>query len=952
MSLNFYLKSKDVVILKTKLDIMMDELISATVKQEKEKQSNKQVNETILRWGQKFLSHIRTSFLGKDSFLKIVKNIAGKDLDDEMEAQSVRSQNSNQEESINLYSFRQNQDFVNISLNLQRDDQAAKMNEFQQVQQLSITKNVKKEIQSEQGFSSLQEQFDGISYELNRVEDKMLSSYKSEGEAINLKLDKIQNTQNKQKNEISIEFEQLRELILTLNQEDQLNKKDKLILELNKELSLLKTENQRLLMKEKIADKIGSEKQYQSNLNFPQKQFDDQEISSLESQYNQDINVQHQTYKSEQNHLQYQQVKDQNSINKPNYLDHSQFTLKNEQTTKQDIIQPQISKVNSTIKLPDTLNMTYKKDEPKFYSQQQQQLNYSQNKSQLNQIKSQTQNDLNYFDQRKDLQQVEQSLNIQNFVQNQVDFKSQVFDFRFQPQHDIFQTSNNEEKVPHQVNSIQISNENKNKQAERQLQQKHFQQYQNQTNTLEDSIVNSGKNNWLDIQNKQDKNYQSQKINHQPLQMDFLEQIQSENFFVNNQQINQMSKQKGITDQKIIRNKYSEDTYIDTKIMPKEHSINPYQMKKLITDHKKSNAQILRNYGILSKNDPIDFKRFNNQKIEKQYLLDSNTKQTVVYVNSIDGKTLIGQSISKFLLLDKNYGTNTQEINLNSDLISIFEFDRYIYCGTLMKNVFILDRSTYEVIHQIETKEVVQKFITYYNDLPNESPYLMVTFLEKFGQIEFYDFQKNKIILSYQHSCGLCINDGFQVSGKNEICLAFIYLDSKDQQYKDGKLAFIRVNFFEQFQSDPVISIEEISQEDRMIGKPILCVQQINTNQFILCSTGKNFFVIDRSIKSDEATVIKNPSSSSNHNCLIKAQDFSENYPYLIYKDAKSIGVINCVTLQARVIVPDIAYQRCGNIYSLYQYKDKDDKLNLSTLTLEKVGGSSKRAVKNIVFQD
>jgi len=62
---------------------------------------------------------------------------------------------------------------------------------------------------------------------------------------------------------------------------------------------------------------------------------------------------------------------------------------------------------------------------------------------------------------------------------------------------------------------------------------------------------------------------------------------------------------------------------------------------------------------------------------------------------------------------------------------------------------------------------------------------------------------------------------------------------------------------------------------------------------------------------------IPNPSGSINYNCLIKIDNFSEDYPYLLYKDSRTIGLINCKHYIARTLLKDITYQRCGNLYSL-----------------------------------
>jgi len=89
--------------------------------------------------------------------------------------------------------------------------------------------------------------------------------------------------------------------------------------------------------------------------------------------------------------------------------------------------------------------------------------------------------------------------------------------------------------------------------------------------------------------------------------------------------------------------------------------------------------------------------------------------------------------------------------------------------------------------------------------------------------------------------------------------------------------------------------------EEAFVGKAVMAVVQIKKHEFVVCITSAEFCIYDRE-KKVITRQINNPSSSINYNCLLKTLFFSDDMPYLVYKDSRSIGVINCVTYEATML--------------------------------------------------
>ncbi|CDW77227.1 UNKNOWN [Stylonychia lemnae] len=86
-----------------------------------------------------------------------------------------------------------------------------------------------------------------------------------------------------------------------------------------------------------------------------------------------------------------------------------------------------------------------------------------------------------------------------------------------------------------------------------------------------------------------------------------------------------------------------------------------------------------------------------------------------------------------------------------------------------------------------------------------------------------------------------------------------------------------------------------------------------------------------RSNQTDSSKDIFNPSKAINYNCLQKVVFFSDKHPFLIYKDSRSIGFINCVNFEIQKLF-DCNYKRGGNIHSMIQQALSEDTLEIVSL--------------------
>ncbi|CDW90451.1 UNKNOWN [Stylonychia lemnae] len=289
---------------------------------------------------------------------------------------------------------------------------------------------------------------------------------------------------------------------------------------------------------------------------------------------------------------------------------------------------------------------------------------------------------------------------------------------------------------------------------------------------------------------------------------------------------------------------------------------------------------------------------------KQQIQLESDKKQTILFITPDGNNLFVGQND----LMLKTYNsedlsTEHAYLMIPSEPISYLLHQELIYLGLNNDTVAIYDQSSYTLLREIKTKQVPLKILPFITqDIKRDQESTYILFLEKDGHIEFYSIQEQKIIFSHKHSCGMSIQDAVQVFNKNQICLGFAQLI--DNVYKDGKLAFVEINIRNydddkrknlqnhNSNSKQQITIKELNEEDRFIQKSVFCIQQISMNCFVVCVIDKNIKIFNR-INNKVIKDIVNPSSSINYNALRKIDGFGDELPYLLFRDSRTIGIID-----------------------------------------------------------
>ncbi|CDW85662.1 UNKNOWN [Stylonychia lemnae] len=331
---------------------------------------------------------------------------------------------------------------------------------------------------------------------------------------------------------------------------------------------------------------------------------------------------------------------------------------------------------------------------------------------------------------------------------------------------------------------------------------------------------------------------------------------------------------------------------------------------------------------------------------QNQYSLNSDKKQTIIFINSNDGNLFTGQNDLMLQSYNSQDFSDNGQLQIPSEPISILIYQELIYLGLNNDSVAIYDQKEYKQEMVIKTEQIPLKILPYIpQDLKNGHKSTYILFLEKDGYIEFYNVQQMQIIFTYKHTCGMSIQDAVQVVNKNQLCLGFAQLIGN--AYKDGKLGFVEINILndDDYQEKNLeqliqiqkqkITIKELKEEDNFIQQSVFCVQQISLNCFVVCVIDKNIKIFNR-LNPKAIKDIQNPSTSINYNALRKIDGFGDKLPYLLFRDSRSIGIINCSTLDAQTILEKSNYSRCGNIYCLEQKRETDGKLSIYTFTYDR----------------
>ncbi|CDW87628.1 UNKNOWN [Stylonychia lemnae] len=167
-----------------------------------------------------------------------------------------------------------------------------------------------------------------------------------------------------------------------------------------------------------------------------------------------------------------------------------------------------------------------------------------------------------------------------------------------------------------------------------------------------------------------------------------------------------------------------------------------------------------------------ELSRFSNALTRNVYQLSKEKKQTVICYNDHDNKIIVGQNETNTLIFDSEM-QDMWLLELDSELISIYQINGLFFFGMNDKKVIIFEKDQYDEVKRIDTIKCVQKFVYYQHEDPNLNlPKEYLILLEKEGYIQFFSFQEKQIVSTHQHSSLMSIQDGLQVANKNQLCLA------------------------------------------------------------------------------------------------------------------------------------------------------------------------------------
>ncbi|CDW74228.1 UNKNOWN [Stylonychia lemnae] len=322
------------------------------------------------------------------------------------------------------------------------------------------------------------------------------------------------------------------------------------------------------------------------------------------------------------------------------------------------------------------------------------------------------------------------------------------------------------------------------------------------------------------------------------------------------------------------------------------------------------------------------------QQTAKNSNFDSVIQQNCLFQNS-DKNIIIGlnQSWSKVQQIDD--GDTFKKLELGASLISMFKVQNYLICGLSNSELKILNSDQYEQVAVVKLNCRANKYLAQH--VPALGSCLFV-FCEN-GFIEIISIQDFKLIQTIQHKSKLSISDAQRTQNQDEYMLSFA--QQEKGTFTNGMLAAIKIkpkqiSSYEfdgefQFQYEEVANSEKVFLKD---GKPqpVFCFQEIIPDIYLVCTTEKYFKYYDRRSKQiDSSKDIFNPSEAINYNCLQKVAFFSNKHPYLIYKDSRSIGFINCVTNEIQKLF-DCTYKRGGNLHSMIQEAQSEDTLEIVSL--------------------
>ncbi|CDW91188.1 UNKNOWN [Stylonychia lemnae] len=303
----------------------------------------------------------------------------------------------------------------------------------------------------------------------------------------------------------------------------------------------------------------------------------------------------------------------------------------------------------------------------------------------------------------------------------------------------------------------------------------------------------------------------------------------------------------------------------------------------------------------------------------KTVQLQSDTKQTTILNNAHDNFKILGLENSRGFVYNQDFSHIYGVLQLSSQIVSHIQIDPYLILGLNDSSLNILCKVNYEskmIVHLAKNAFRFIEFIQYFEGL-NHS-YLMI--FEGEGYIQILDMHTLEIVYTFQHSNKFSIHSAEMLHDSQHILLAQAQLDNTSKFL--GGISTVILTCEEVSQSFTLTECENPCSLLDQIKGPVLNIVQITQNIIITTEINNNFIVYD--INHNTKSRIFNPSQSINYCFLQRIQGFSNERPYLIYQDSRSIGLIDCNLLQAVKLV-NISYQRCGNYYSMFHYETTNE---------------------------
>ncbi|CDW80831.1 UNKNOWN [Stylonychia lemnae] len=338
-----------------------------------------------------------------------------------------------------------------------------------------------------------------------------------------------------------------------------------------------------------------------------------------------------------------------------------------------------------------------------------------------------------------------------------------------------------------------------------------------------------------------------------------------------------------------------------------------------------SQNQILDLKGILVNRDQINESLDNsrhNESIRSNSQgdveeLDQNVSQNVIFLND-DENLIIGLNYQYSMLKHTKTGV-IQAMRFNDTITSIFKLHNYLVFGLQNSKLMIISSQDYTIKAEIIIRAKAMKYLI----IPGGQRFEYLAVFCQSGHIEIISIQSFVVLASLSHSSGMDFSDAAPTSKYSEYIVGFAHKNRN--QYLNGMIASIILSIREVNGPEIQIIFEEIENSKVYVkaGKssqaPIYCFAEAQKQDlFIVCTSDTEFKLYDHTQRKILQQTIPNPSQAENFNYLQKVCFYSQQYPYLIYKDSRSVGYIDCTDFVAHKI-SECLFKHNGNHHTLHQ---------------------------------